>query len=177
MYNVGDGAAAALLVKGYKQNTVLASHMITDGRFAEDVACYGVGSYNYNKLDNLTYPLRNLDVQDPKSMKEKLDPISLPHFVEVIRKSVEKSGFTDKDINFIAPIFMKKSILQGILSEFGLTEDNSYILENYGHCQSADAYISLLEAEKLGRIKKGDLVVMLGAGTGYTWAATAVRWG
>ena len=72
---------------------------------------------------------------------------------------------------------MKKSILQGILSEFGLTEENSYILENYGHCQSADAYISLLEAEKLGRIKKGDLVVMLGAGTGYTWAATAVRWG
>ena len=177
MYNFGDGAAAALLVKGYEHNTILSSHMITDGRFAEDVACYGVGSYNYNKIATLDYPLRNLDVRDPKSMKEKLDPISLPHFVEVIRKAAEKSGYTANDINFIAPIFMKKSILQGILSEFGLTEENSFILENYGHCQSADAYISLLEAEKIGRIKKGDLVVMLGAGTGYTWAATAVRWG
>ena len=151
--------------------------MITDGRFAEDVACYGVGSYNYSKIATLDYPLRNLDVKDPKSMKEKLDPISLPHFVEVIRKAAEKSGYSANDINFIAPIFMKKSILQGILAEFGLTEENSFILENYGHCQSADAYISLLEAEKIGRLKKGDLVVMLGAGTGYTWAATAVRWG
>jgi len=177
MYNFGDGAAAALLVKGYEHNTVLASHMITDGRFAEDVACYGVGSYNYNKLESLDYPHRNLDVKDPKSMKEKLDPISLPNFVEVIKRAAEKSGYSAKDVNFIAPIFMKKSILQGILSEFDLTEENSFVLENYGHCQSADAYISLLEAEKIGRIKKGDLVVMLGAGTGYTWAATAVRWG
>ena len=177
MYNFGDGAAAALLVKGYGHNTILASHMITDGRFAEDVACYGVGSYNYPKVPTLDYPLRNLDVRDPASMKEKLDPISLPHFVEVIRKAAEKSGYSASDINFIAPIFMKRSILMGILAEFGLSEENSYILENYGHCQSADAYIALLEAEKIGRIRKGDLVVMLGAGTGYTWAATALRWG
>ena len=177
MYNFGDGAAAALLVKGYEKNRILATHMITDGGFSEDVACYGVGSHNYYTTDTLDYPQRNLDVADPKSMKERLDPISLNNFVKVIHKAVEKSGYQDKDIKFVAPIFMKRSILNGILSQFGLTEENSYILEDYGHCQSADAYISLIEASKLGRIKDGDLVVMLGAGTGYTWAATALRWG
>ena len=39
------------------------------------------------------------------------------------------------------------------------------------------AYISLIEASKLGKLNDGDLVVMLGAGTGYTWAATALSWG
>ena len=129
------------------------------------------------KTDTLDYAQRNLDVADPQSMKERLDPISLNNFVKVIHKAVEKSGYRDEDIKFVAPIFMKRSILNGILSQFGLTEENSYILEDYGHCQSADAYISLIEASKLGRIKDGDLVVMLGAGTGYTWAATALRWG
>ena len=177
MYNFGDGAAAALLVKGHAKNRILATHMITDGGFAEDVACYGVGSCNYYKTETLDYTQRNLDVADPNSMKERLDPISLNNFAEVIRKAVEKSGYRHQDIKFVAPIFMKRSILSGILSRFGLTEENSYILEDYGHCQSADAYIALIEAAKLGRIKDGDLAVMLGAGTGYTWAATALRWG
>ncbi len=177
MYNFGDGASAALLVKGHPANRILATHMITDGQFAEDVACYGVGSYNYYKLATLDYPLRNLDVRDPASMKERLDPVSLKNFLEVITRAAEKSGCQAADIDFIAPIFMKRSILDGILGHFGLTEENSFILEDYGHCQSADAYIALTEAAKLGRLHDGDLAIMLGAGTGYTWAATAVRWG
>ena len=177
MYNFGDGAAAVLLVKGHDENRILSTHMITDGGFAEDVACYGVGSHNYYKAATLDYPQRNLDVADPKSMKERLDPVSMKNFIEVIHRAAEKSGYSDKDIKFVAPIFMKKSILNGILSHFGLTDANSFILEDYGHCQSADAYISLIEASKLGKLNDGDLVVMLGAGTGYTWAATALQWG
>jgi 3-oxoacyl-[acyl-carrier-protein] synthase-3 len=34
-----------------------------------------------------------------------------------------------------------------------------------------------MEGFKRGRLKEGDIAVLLGAGTGYTWAATAVRWG
>ncbi len=177
MFNFGDGAAAALLVKGYPKNTILATHMITDGRFAEDVACYGVGSRNYYTREVLHYPDRNLDVRDPQGMKEKLDSITLNNFVGVIAKAAEKSGYTAADIRFIAPIAMKRSILEEILGRFGLTEENSFFLEDYGHCQSADAYIAVHQAAKLGRIKDGDLAVMLGAGTGYTWAATAVLWG
>ncbi len=177
MFNFGDGAAAALLVKGYECNKILSTHMITDGDFAYDVASYGIGSISYYKYSVLDYDLRNLDVRNPKSMKERLDPVTLDNFCDVIEKSVEKSGYRTEDIDFIAPIFMKRSILNHILDRFNLTEENSFVLENYGHCQSADAYISILEAQKLNRIKKGDLVVMLGAGTGYTWAATTVKWG
>ena len=114
---------------------------------------------------------------NPISMKERLDPITLDYFLEVIEKSVEKSGYTNKDINFIAPIFMKRSILEMVLDKFNLNEENSFVLEDYGHCQSADAFISIIEGKKLGRIKDGDLLVMLGAGTGYTWAATTIKWG
>lgn len=177
MFNFGDGASAALLVKGCKKNQILSSHMITDGGFAEDVGAYGIGSKNYYNYEVLDYTKRNLDVRDPKSMKERLDPISLDNFCKVIEKSVEKSGYQHKDIDFIAPIFMKRSILNHILERFDLTEENSFVLEKYGHCQSADAYISLVEAAKLGRLQDGDLTVMLGAGTGYTWAATAILWG
>ncbi|HOL16625.1 MAG TPA: 3-oxoacyl-[acyl-carrier-protein] synthase III C-terminal domain-containing protein, partial [Bacillota bacterium] len=153
------------------------SSMITRAEFADDVAVYGVGSRNYYRYPTLNYDLRNLDVQDPLSMKERLDPITLDNFITVIEQAAQKSGYDPQDIDFIAPIFMKRSILLKILSHFNLTEDQSYILDHYGHCQSADAYIALVEGSKLGRLKDGDLVVMFGAGTGYTWAATALLWG
>ncbi|HHV45343.1 MAG TPA: 3-oxoacyl-ACP synthase [Tissierellia bacterium] len=176
MFNFGDGAAAVLLQKGYKKNIILGTHMITDGSFAEDVAVYNIGNriVNYKLADD--GPIM-LDVRDPKSMKERLDPITINNFISVITKSVEKSGYSVKDIDFIAPIFMKRSILLNILEKFNLTEENSYVLEDYGHCQSADAFISVVQGKKLNRIKDGDIVVMLGAGTGYTWAATTIRWG
>lgn len=177
MFNFGDGAAAILLEKGLNENIILETEMITVGSFADDVAVYGVGSKNFNKSHDIKSKNKFLDVKDISSMKERLDPISLDNFNKVIERSIEKSGYQTKDMNYLAPIFMKRSLLQGILSGFGLTEENSFVLEEYGHCQSSDAFISLVEGQKLGRLKDGDLAVLLGAGTGYTWVATAVKWG
>ncbi len=177
MFNFGDGAAAVLLEKGLNENVILETHMITDGSFAEDVGVMGIGCKNFHKFEKMKYEDRFLDVADIRSMKERLDPITLNNFVTVIEKSAEKSGYKKHEINFIAPIFMKRSILNNILSYFQLNEENSFVLENYGHCQSADSFISLSEGEKLGRIKEGDIAVLFGAGTGYTWAATTVKWG
>jgi 3-oxoacyl-[acyl-carrier-protein] synthase-3 len=110
-------------------------------------------------------------------MKTLLDPITFNNFVKVIEMAAEKSGYRKNEIAYIAPIFMKRSILSGLLGHFNLTEENSFLLDNYGHCQSADCFVSLLEGEKAGRLKDGDVAVMVSAGTGYTWAATAIKWG
>lgn len=177
MFNFGDGAAAVLLEKGLNKNVILETSMITDGSFAEDVAVYGIGCKNFNESKDIKSKNKFLDVKDIENMKSRLDPISLDNFKRVIKRSAKKSGYKIEEINYLAPIFMKRSLLQGILKGYDLTEDNSFVLEEYGHCQSADAFISLYEGEKLGRLKDGDLAILLGAGTGYTWAATAVHWG
>ncbi|MGD9568752.1 MAG: 3-oxoacyl-ACP synthase [Sedimentibacter sp.] len=177
MFNFGDGAAAVLLEKGLDKNVILETHMISDGQFAEDVAVYGVGCKNFSKYKDIKYEDKFLDVPYIQDMKQRLDPITQNNFNDVIAESVKKSGYKNEDISFIAPIFMKRSILMNILGKYNLTEDNSFVLEEYGHCQSSDAFISLMEGYKRGRLKKGDIAVLLGAGTGYTWAATAVRWG
>lgn len=177
MFNFGDGAAGVLLRKGINKNIIKETYMITDGRFAEDVACYQVGNVSFNEKDSKQCSDIMLDVKNPHDMKEKLDPISLKNFLGVIDKSLEKSGYSKSEVDYIAPIFMKKSMLDGILQEYDLNEENSFILKDYGHCQSADAFISLVEGDNRGRLNDGDVTVMLGAGTGYTWAATTILWG
>ena len=192
MFNFADGAAACLLQRGYGQNEILATEMITDGSFATDVAVHAIGNVNYSrnlrleqdfgkaeaaKAQGEAVAYYGLDVVDPVSMKERLDTVSLANFVKVIRGAAEKSGYAPYEIKFLAPIFMKRSILDHILNQFQMTPEQSFVLKNFGHVQSADAYISVYEGLKLARIHEGDLVIMLGAGTGYSWVATALKWG
>ena len=192
MFNFADGAAACLLQRGYGRNEMLETEMITDGSFASDVAVYAIGNVSFHKYSRLEQDFQRceeakaqgenvayygLDVSDPVSMKERLDAVSLANFIKVIRGAAEKSGYSAHEIKFLASIFMKTSILHHILDQFNMTPEQSFILKNFGHVQSADAYIALYEGLKLGRIRAGDLVVMLGAGTGYSWAAAAVKWG
>lgn len=162
--------------------------MITDGSFATDVAVYSIGNVNYPKTPRIEHDFRKfetgkaqgenvsyygLDVQDPVSMKERLDAVSLTNFVKVIRGAAEKSGYSSREIEFLAPIFMKSLILHHILGQFNMALEQSFILKNFGHVQSADDYISVYEGLKLGRIHDADLVVMLGAGTAFSGKVVA----
>ncbi len=179
MFNFGDAAAAVLLEKNHEKNIVLNNHTITDGSFADDVAVYEIGSKHFNKpgVGSIKPDECNLDVDDIDSMRERLNAVTEKNFKKVIEKSAAKSGYSKKDIDFLALIHMKKSFLDELLSEYGLGEDSSFILNDYGHCQSADAFIATKKAFEQGKIEEGDLIVMVGAGTGYTWSATSVRWG
>lgn len=177
MFNFGDGAAAVLLERGLDRNIILESAMIADGQFAEDVSVPGVGCKNFDHFAQMPWEDHFLRVMDVKSMKERLDPITLQNFAGVIAQAADKSGFGRDHIDFVAPIFMKSSILGYLMEQFGLSEDNTFVLDEYGHCQSADCFISLVEGEKCGRLKAGDRAVLVAAGTGYTWAATGIQWG
>jgi len=50
-------------------------------------------------------------------------------------------------------------------------------LDDTGHMSGVDSLFGLDRAARAGRLAGGDLVLLLAAGTGYTWAAQVVRWG
>lgn len=177
MFNFGDGAAAVVLERDLGRNVILESSMIVDGQFSTDVYVPGIGCVNRDKIDVMSFEDRHLRVRDLQDMKTRLDPVTLDNFCKVMDQAVERSGYTNADVGFVAPICMKKSMLVGLLNHFNLTEEKSFLLEDYGHCQSADCFLSIEEGLRHGRLKDGDLVVTIAAGTGYSWASTAIKWG
>lgn len=177
MFNFGDGAAAVVLERDLGRNVILESSMIVEGQFSTDVYVPGIGCVNRDKIDVMSFEDRHLRVRDLQDMKTRLDPVTLDNFCKVMDQAVERSGYTNADVGFVAPICMKKSMLVGLLNHFNLTEEKSFLLEDYGHCQSADCFLSIEEGLRHGRLKDGDLVVTIAAGTGYSWASTAIKWG
>ena len=166
-----ERAAAGLVVGDADRNEILGAHTITDGSYALQVKVPSGGSVSPNG------GYRFLDVADPASMKGGLDEVSLPNFVAVARGAVERSGATLADVAFVCPLHTKRSMFLSLLSELGLREDQAVYLDDTGHMSGVDPLLGLDRAARDGRLADGDLVLLLSAGTGYTWAAAVVRWG
>lgn len=177
MFNLGAGGGAMILQKNYGKNTVLEADLITDGSFSEDVVVPVGGTKNPFTEEHLREGLYRLDVTDPVGMKTRLEQKSLQNFLTAIRNSLQKSGYTEEDIDYIAILHMKKSAHDYVLNELGLSSDQSIYLQNYGHIGQIDQILSLELAEKEGKLKEGDVVVLVSAGIGYAWGAITLKWG
>jgi 3-oxoacyl-[acyl-carrier-protein] synthase-3 len=170
MFNFGDGAVAGLVTAENPHNELLGAHAITDGSFSLQVKIPRGGS-----TDPDGPPF--LDVADPASMKNGLDAVSLPNFVAVASGALQRSGATLADVAFLCPLHMKRSMFEALLGELGLDEDRAVYLDDTGHMSGVDSLFGLDRVARAGRLRDGDLVLLLAAGTGYTWAAQVVRWG
>jgi len=177
MFNFGDGAVAGLLVADADTNLLLASHAITDGSFALQVKVPAGGSVEPPSLESVRARRHFLDVADPSAMKNGLDDVSLPNFVAAARGALERSGLALGDVSYVCGIHMKRSMHDAIVDALGVDSAKVAYLDDTGHMSGVDPLLGLDRAVRAGEIAPGDVVLLLAAGTGYTWAATALRWG
>jgi 3-oxoacyl-[acyl-carrier-protein] synthase-3 len=171
MFNFGDGAVAGLLVGDATRNELLGCHALTDGSLSLQVKVRHGGSVS--SADG--YPF--LDVDDPGAMKERLDRVSLDNFVRVAEGALERSDASLGDVAYLCGIHMKPSMHNALLAALGLEPDRAAYLDDTGHMSGVDPLLALDRAARGGRLNEGDLVLLLAAGTGYTWAASVIRWG
>lgn len=177
MFNLGAGGAAMILRKGHDENVLLESEIVTDGSFSEDVVVPVGGTMRPLTAESLTNGEYRLDVLDPEGMKARLEQKSMQNFLKVIRSSVEKSGYNEHTIDYLAILHMKRSAHDYVLQELGLSESQSIYLNEYGHIGQMDQILSLELADKNGQLKDGDVAVLVSAGIGYAWGAITVKWG
>ena len=177
MFNFGDGAVAALFEGDADRNLVLGAHMISDGSFSLDVKVPAGGSREPASRVTVEGRRHFLDVPDPGSMKDRLDPVTLPRFEEVATGALDRSGLTLGNVDLVCGIHMKRSAHRAMLAAFGKAEPDAVYLEDTGHMSGVDPLLALDRASRDGRLSEGDLVLLIAAGTGYTWAASCLRWG
>lgn len=177
MFNFSAGGGAMVLQRGLGKNVILGASAYTDGTLADTVVLSTAADVIGNGPEGRGDLRGRLDVTNLDYMGERLGAVSLPNFTRVIREAVEMSNARVEDIAFLGVTHTKRSFFQQLLAALGLAEAQSVYLEEYGHVQSADQVIALELGLLQGKIKDGDLVVLAGAGAGYTWSAVAIRWG
>ena len=176
MFNLGAGGGAVLLKKNYGRNLLLGTHLMSDGSVVHTAGCPVGGVVNPPTPENYKENFK-LRLMDAPKMKGLLNRTSMPNWYHCIDEALRKSGKTRKDIDYLDILHIKRSGHLGMLKELGLSEDQTIYLERYGHIGQIDQILSLKLALEQGKVKEGDVAVMIAAGIGYTWAANVIQWG
>ena len=68
-------------------------------------------------------------------------------------------------------------IIEALIKRLNISPDKVVVnVDRYGNTSSASVPLALDEANRAGRIKPGDLVLLTAFGGGLIWGATLVRW-
>ncbi|OLD87996.1 MAG: 3-oxoacyl-ACP synthase [Verrucomicrobia bacterium 13_1_20CM_4_54_11] len=88
-----------------------------------------------------------------------------------------QNGLTVDDIACVIPHQANLRIIEAIGERLGIPREKVFVnVDRYGNTSAAAVAIALDEANRSGRIKSGDYVLMVVFGGGLTWASTIVEW-
>ncbi|NTW98083.1 MAG: 3-oxoacyl-ACP synthase, partial [Oscillochloris sp.] len=177
MLNLSCGGGALILRRDHPRNRLLGVAVISDGSFSLDVIIPAGGTVEPLTPEAIEAGRNRLDVTDPEGMKRRLDELSMRNFLGVIDAALARSGRTRAEIGYLNILHMKRSAHDFVLRELGLREHQSCYLGETGHVGQQDQMISIKRGLETGRLRDGDLMVMVAAGIGYAWAAACVQWG
>jgi 3-oxoacyl-[acyl-carrier-protein] synthase-3 len=96
---------------------------------------------------------------------------------DAIETLLQKSGYSLADFDLFVFHQANNYMLEHLRKRLKIPEDKFYVyLESCGNTVSSTIPIALKEAQREKKLKKNDLVMLVGFGVGYSWAAATIRW-
>lgn len=164
----GDGAGAAVLEAGHLQGFVGAAFH-ADGAFASYWGIFAGGTLEPASVD----AVKSGRTQVRRTHKIPADEEGWPR---LFNRLATQNGFTANEVNQLLFTQISKPSIAIAAERCNVPMERCHtIMEKYGYTGSACIPIALDDAIELGKIKRGDLVVMIASGVGYNQSAAAVR--
>ncbi|MCE5244847.1 MAG: beta-ketoacyl-ACP synthase III [Syntrophobacteraceae bacterium] len=171
----GDGAGAAV-VSACKEDGrgIIHSELHADGRFAR--ALY------MDVWDISRKPFMGHESVDSGEIYPKMDgktvfKHAVTNMIQLFQHTLEVTGTNPADIKYVIPHQANMRINQAIAERLGIPEEKFlHNIQRYANTTAASIPILLDETRRSGKIEKGDLILLIAFGSGFTWASTLLRW-
>src|SRR3954468_422394 len=168
----GDGAGAAVLRHRGSTHGVVSTHIGSDGNFSDILFMPGGGSRTPITAENAHMNLATIHMTGKEVYKQ-----AVIAMISAARKALDRAGLTIEDIACVIPHQANLRIIEGIADRLKIPIERFYVnLDKYGNTSAAAVAIALDEANRSGRIKPGDFILMVVFGGGLTWASTVIEW-
>jgi len=177
----GDGAAAAVL--GPAETTgmdeaergVLSVKLHADGRYAESLWIEAPGSTFFpQRIDE---EMIRAGRHFPKMKGRHVFTMAVQKMPEVIDEALAEAGYARTDVDLYVPHQANQRISDQVARTMGIPAEKMFSnIEKLGNTTAASIPLALYDAERQGRLARGDLVVLSSFGAGFTWASAVIRW-
>ncbi len=168
----GDGAGAAILRSRPGSHGVIKTHMGSDGSFSEILSMPGGGTRNPVTPENAHLRLNTIKMNGRETYKQ-----AVTAMMKAAQIALDDAGLTASDLACVIPHQANMRIIEAIADRMKLPLDRFLInLDRYGNTSAAAVAIALDEANRTGRMKVGDYVLLVVFGGGLTWASSVIQW-
>ena len=168
----GDGAGAAVLQSKPGAKGLIGSYMKSDGTLADLLKLPGGGSRNPATEETIKQGLHYMKMDGREVFKH-----AVTCMASAAREVLDRCGVTIEDVNLVIPHQANMRIIKAVGDRIGGTPDQYYVnVDRYGNTSAASIILALDEAAKAGKIKRGDLVLLVAFGGGFTWGASLLEW-
>lgn len=168
----GDGAGAAVVKQMDGPSEILFSSLHALGGTEDIMSLPGGGSAmpaSHQSVDGDQHFLR---IKGREVFK-----FAVTKMVEEVEMCAEKCGVPVSKIATIIPHQVNLRILEYAGEKLNYPLEKMMInIDKYGNTSAASVPIAFDEAVRAGRVKRGDLVVMVAFGAGLTWGSVALRY-
>lgn len=169
----GDGAGAVILQRA-NQNTgrILATELGLDGSRAEMLQVPAGGSRLRPTYEVLDARKQYMAMRGKETFR-----YAVTYMVDCARKVFEKANCLVEKLTLAIPHQANLRIIQAAAERLGLRDDQVFLnVAKYGNTSSASVGIALDEAVTSGRIHRGDIVLLVAFGSGFSWGAVLLEW-
>jgi 3-oxoacyl-[acyl-carrier-protein] synthase-3 len=152
----GDGAGAVIL-EAAEVDTILATDLGSDGS-GRRLLYTDTGGY--------------LQMEGKEVFRR-----AVRSSVDSAQRTMQRAGVTSEDIDLVIPHQANVRIVEAACQRLGIPMTKTVnILDRTGNTSAASIPLALSDAADNGRLKEGDLALLVGFGAGMTWASALVRW-
>lgn len=169
----GDGAGAVLLEATDGEQGLLSTHIFSNGTYWGLLYQPGVGGRN---------PATAQATHDEGLYYLKMEGNEVfKHAVRAMGDAAEcalaANQLTADQLDLLIPHQANQRIIEATGKRIGLPTEKVFVnLHKYGNTSSASIPIALDEANREGRLKTGDLVLLDAFGGGFTYGSALIRW-
>ncbi len=169
----GDGAGAVLLepTESPNEGIIDFSHDI-DGSGGCNLYMPAGGSLHPASVETVEKRMHYVHQEGAQVFK-----YAVRRQAELACQMLERNGLSSRDLALVVPHQANLRIIRAMQERLGVDDSKVMVnIDRYGNTTAATIPLGLMEAVEQKRLRKGDLVMLVAVGAGYTAGAVLMRW-
>lgn len=168
----GDGAGAVLVEPSEPNEGILDFYHDIDGSGGQFLYMPGGGSLHPATVDTVEKRMHYVHQEGSQVFK-----YAVRRMAEVAVHLLERNGFTSKDLALVVPHQANLRIVRATQERLGIEDSKVLVnIDKFGNTTAGTIPLGLRDAVSQGRLRKGDLVLLVAVGAGYTTGGVLLRW-